>query len=93
MTSDRAKAYGRVVKTLGDKGSSKLQPLERDRIREAADVLFFSERTDDAAELSATDVRVLAEHLVEAGRWEEWQAQRLVDDIAACGPAVPAPVG
>ena len=87
MTSERAKAYGRVVKTVDDKGASKLLDHEQDRIREATDALFFSELMDEDAELACTDVRVLAEHLVEAGRWEEWQAQKLIDDVAACGPA------
>jgi hypothetical protein len=86
MTSDRAKAYGRVVKTLEDKGSSKLAPLECDRIREAADIVFFAERPSEDSELAVTDVRVLAEHLIEADRWEEWQAQQLIDDLAGCGP-------
>lgn len=91
MTSDRAKAYGRIVKTLEDNGSFKLQSIERDRIREAADILFFADRTSEDSDLAVTDVRVLAEHLVEAERWEEWQAQRLLEDINACGP-VGAPV-
>jgi hypothetical protein len=86
MTSERAKAYGRVVRTVDDKGASKLLGHEQDRIREAIDALFFSELLDDATELASTDIKVLAEHLVEAGRWEEWQAQKLIDDVTACGP-------
>ena len=86
MTSTRAKAYGRVVRTVDDKGASKLHVHEQDRIRGAIDALFFTEQMDDDAELACTDVRVLAEHLVEAGRWEEWQAQKLIDDVGACGP-------
>ena len=37
MTSERTQAYGRVIKTLEDLGPSKLQPVEQERIRDAAD--------------------------------------------------------
>ena len=42
MTPDRARAYGRVVKTVSELGTSKLLPAERDRIRTAADLLVFA---------------------------------------------------
>jgi hypothetical protein len=48
MTSERTKAYGRVVKTLEDVGPAKLLPTEQERIREAADVLIFAAGADDA---------------------------------------------
>jgi hypothetical protein len=41
MTSRRATAYRRVVKTLRDFGAAKLWPAEQARIREAADALLF----------------------------------------------------
>jgi hypothetical protein len=87
MTSERATAYGRVVATIEDLGATKLQPEEVERLREAADTLLFSESIDapGAREaLESTDE--LCRHLVESDRWTEERAQRLSDDVAACGP-------
>jgi hypothetical protein len=88
MNSERTQAYGRVVKTLEDLGPTKLQPAERDRVREAADTMIFAtglEETRDAM----VDVDALAEHLVASDRWSEERARRLVDDLLACGPVTP----
>ena len=67
MTSERTQAYGRVIKTLEDLGPSKLQPVEQERIRDAADNLIFAA---DLAEARAAliDVEELVEHLVATGR-------------------------
>lgn len=91
MTSDRAKAYGRVIKTLEDVGPSTLQADEAACIREAADAVFFCEdlRHDDTAALALAEVDVLAARLVESGRWTDVRAKRLLDDLAACGPVAP----
>ena len=35
------------------------------------------------------DIRSLADHLVESGRWTEERAVLLVDDVAATGPLAP----
>jgi hypothetical protein len=53
MTSDRTQAYGRVVRTLEDLGPAKLQPVEQERIREAADNLIFAADLDEAREALA----------------------------------------
>jgi hypothetical protein len=90
MTSDRTQAYGRVIRTLGDLGPSKLLPGEQERIREAADNLIFAADLDEARD-ALVDVEVLAEHLVASGRWTAERAEQLVDDLLACGPV--APVG
>jgi hypothetical protein len=88
MTATRTQAYGRVVKTLDDLGPTKLQPVEQDRIRDAADTLIFA--TDhDEARAALADVDALAEHLVASGRWAEERADQLVDDLLACGPVAP----
>lgn len=92
MTSERAQAYGRVVHTLDRKGSSRLRPGEQQRVRDAADSLFFTDDPAGAdAEFARADVGVLAEHLVESERWEEPEAHQLLEDVRACGP-VAAPV-
>ena len=47
MTSPRAQAYGRVLRTLRDMGAAKLWPVEQACIREAADALLFSRDLED----------------------------------------------
>jgi hypothetical protein len=88
MTSDRTQAYGRVVKTLEDLGPSKLQPVEQERIREAADNLIFAADLNEAR-ATMDDVEVLAAHLVASGRWTSERAEQLVSDLLACGPVTP----
>jgi hypothetical protein len=88
MTSERTKAYGRVVRTLEEVGPAKLLPTEQERIREAADALIFAAGADDAR-AAIEDVEALAEHLVGSGRWTAERTQQLVDDLMACGPVAP----
>jgi hypothetical protein len=88
MTSERTQAYGRVMRTLEDLGPSKLQPLEQERIREAADNLIFAVDLD-AARAALIDVEELAEFLVASGRWTTERAEELVSDLIACGPVTP----
>ena len=85
MNAERAQAYGRVLKTLQELGPAKLQSAEQDAIRHAADALLFDEDSYD----SLAQVEDLAERLVDSERWTPERAQRLVDDVAACG----APLG
>lgn len=87
MTSERANAYGRVVATIEDIGSTKLQPEEVERLRNAADTLLFSESIDAPGAREALEsVEDLCHHLVESDRWTEERAQRLLEDVSACGP-------
>ncbi len=85
MNTERTQAYGRVVKTLDELGPAKLQPTERDRVREAADTLIFAADLEETRE-AMVDVDTLAEHLVASDRWSEERARQLVDDLLACGP-------
>jgi hypothetical protein len=89
MTSERTQAYGRIVKTLEELGPVKLLASEQERIRDAADILIFAEGSDDHVIAAIDDIRSLADHLVESGRWTEERALLLVDDIAATGPLAP----
>ena len=91
MNTERTHAYGRVVRTLEDLGPTKLQPAEQDRIREAADTLIFAAGPDDDVLRAVEDVRALADHLAESGRWTEERAKQLVDDVLACGPVTTVP--
>jgi hypothetical protein len=85
MNSQRAYAYGRVMKTIEDLGPTKLLDRETDAIREAADTLLFSDDPAVAREALA-EVDVLARGLIESGRWLDETASALVRDIEDCGP-------
>jgi hypothetical protein len=88
MTTMRAAAYRRVVKTLRDVGPAKLFPAEQGCIREAADALLFCADIDDDKDARAAFGRLvaLADDLVLAERWTVPRAQVLLDDIWGCGP-------
>lgn len=88
MTADRSQAYGPVVRTVGEIGPSKLLPVERDRIRAAADLLLFARdlSADDEARDALLDVDGLCRHLADSGRWEPTTADRLAHDLFACAP-------
>jgi hypothetical protein len=87
MTSDRAKAYGRIIATIDELAATKLQPAEVARVRTAADTLLFSEDLDaPGARDALADAEDLVHALADSGRWTEERAQRLLDDLAACGP-------
>jgi hypothetical protein len=93
MTSERAKAYGRVMKTLADLSGAKLHAPEQEQIREAADALFFCESLDADAQAreALAGIEELAARLVEGDRFSPEAATRLVADVDRCGPlAVPA---
>jgi hypothetical protein len=88
MSPNRTQAYRRVMHTLDELGPSKLQPVEQDRIRLAADNLVFSSdlTTDAEAAQALADVQELCDALVQSGRWEPVTAARLVSDVRECGP-------
>jgi hypothetical protein len=88
MTSIRAAAYRRVVKTLRDVGPAKLFPAEQACIREAADALLFCADIDDDRDARGAfgDLVALADDLVLCERWTAPRVQELLDDIWACGP-------
>ena len=92
MTSDRAQAYGRVMRLLDDKEPPELAPEEADLIRLAADTLLFAEQMDGDARTAADQIATLGKHLVESGRWEKADVKELVSALSACGPT-PARVG
>jgi hypothetical protein len=89
MSPERTNAYRRVLQTLDELGPSKLQSGEQDRIRYAADNLIFCGdlSADGGAQEALADTRLLFEILVDSGRWEQVTADRLADEIRACGPA------
>ena len=87
MTSERAQAYGRVVKTIDELAATKLLTTEQQRIRDAADTLLFCESPDaPGAREALADIDALVRHLAESERWTEERARALHDDVVACGP-------
>lgn len=88
MNSERAQAYGRVMHTLREVGASKLQPSEQERIRVAADSLFFCEDVDEdaGAREAVSDIASLAQSLAESDRWSDDRARELLGDVLGCGP-------
>jgi hypothetical protein len=79
------------MRTLEDVGPAKLTDSERDRVRHAADTLFFAEDlgTDSDARDAVSDITALARHLVESERWLDETARKLLQDVLAAGPLAP----
>lgn len=79
------------MRTLDEVGPAKLTEAERERVRAAADTLFFAEDlgTDGEAREAVSDVSALARHLVESERWLDETARRMLQDVLACGPLQP----
>jgi hypothetical protein len=91
MTSERAEAYGRLMRRLRTPERLGLMPPEEQQIREAADALLFcnGDWTDrQTLEALAEAVRMI-ESLVRVGRWEDGAAKVLLRDLEACGPLTP----
>jgi len=90
MTSRRAQSYGRVMETLRSAGDAKLQAAEEDQIREAADTLLFCDDIDAGpeAKIALDGMRDLARRLATTGRWTPGAADRLLEDVAGCGPVL-----
>lgn len=88
MTSDRAQAYGRVLRLLTGEEAPDLTPEESDFVRMAADTLLFAEELDGDARTAADQVATLGKHLVESDRWDKDDVKELVSALAACGPVV-----
>jgi hypothetical protein len=79
------------MRTLEDLGPAKLQPAECERIRAAADTLFFAEDlgTDADAREAVAGMTRLARELVDSERWLDERARVLLSDVLACGPLQP----
>lgn len=91
MNSERAQAYGKLMRTVREDGPVALEPSESALVREAADALLFCESlaTDDEARDGLTRVGDLAGDLVGSGRWGPDRAEQLLRDIECCGPMAP----
>jgi hypothetical protein len=78
------------METLRAVSDSKLLPEEQDQIREAADTLLFCSDVDSdtEAKLALDRVRELSRRLAGTGRWTPAAAERLLEDLAGCGPVL-----
>ena len=88
MTPERSQAYGRLMKIVTATGEGALEPAEQEILREAGDALFFCEdiTLDDDARDALARVSDLAGQLVGAERWDPELAERVMEDLEACGP-------
>ena len=88
MTPERSKAYGRLMEAISAPGEAALEPSEQEILREAGDALFFCEdiALDDDARDALARVSDLAGQLVGSERWDPELAERVLQDLEACGP-------
>lgn len=88
VTSERAQAYGRVMRGLQ---SLSLTPEQQAVIREAADSLLFSEdlAADAPARQALAELRELAARLVDDDVLGRDIVERLLADVEDCGPVAP----
>jgi hypothetical protein len=88
MTTERAQAYGRVMRTLEELAGTKLHPGEVQLLREAADELVFcrSFEADATAQQTLAGVYELIDDLTSSERLLGETARALVADVEACGP-------
>ncbi len=88
MTTNRARAYGRVVNLIEELGPAKLHPSEQQAIREAADALLFSfdVASDDDARAALERLDVVMDGLVTGGRLLAETADAILDAVEGCGP-------
>jgi hypothetical protein len=88
MTTNRARAYARVIALTDEMGAAKLHPDEQQAIRDAADALLFT--VDVASDREAVElIRRLdatMDRLVDAGRLTETTADEIVEAVERCGP-------
>jgi len=88
MTSERAKAYGRVMETIADFDGTSLHADEVQVIRDTADALLFCEdlEADPGATEALDRFHELTDQLLENGRLSSERVGRLTADVEACGP-------
>ena len=88
MTSERARAYGRLMTTVENLRGSKLHSEEVQIVREAADALFFCDDLDGdpTAQQALSVFHELTDRLLESERMVPEAAHRLTAQVEECGP-------
>jgi hypothetical protein len=77
------------MQIVSAEGPEALEPNERTMLREAADALFFCEdiSLDEEAREALANISDLTGTLVGSERWDPQRAERVLQDLEACGPA------
>ena len=88
MTTNRARAYGRVMNLIDELGPAKLHADEQQAIRDAADALLFcvDVASDHEAKDALNHLDDVAQRLVDGERLLPETADRILDAVEACGP-------
>jgi hypothetical protein len=88
MTTNRARAYARVMTLIDELGPAKLHADEQQAIREAADALLFTTdvASDDEAKAALAHVDAVIQTLVDNDRLIGETADGIRDAVEACGP-------
>jgi hypothetical protein len=88
MTTNRARAYGRVTTLVDELGPAKLHPPEQQAIRDAADALLFTAdvASDPEAKAALSRLDEVMDHLVASERLIPETSDAILDAVEACGP-------
>ncbi len=88
MTTNRARAYGRVIDILDELGPAKLHADEQQVVRDAADALLFTAdvASDTQAKAALNAAVALVERLVDNERLLPETGEGILDAIESCGP-------
>ena len=89
MTTNRARAYGRVMTLIDELGAAKFHADEQQAIRDAADALVFSVdvASDEEAKTALNHLDDVMQRLVDSERLIPETADTILDAVEACGPA------
>lgn len=88
MTTNRARAYGRVMTLIEELGPAKLHAPEQQAIRDAADALLFTTdvASDEEAKAALARVDAVVQTLIDSDRLIPETADAVLDAVEACGP-------
>ena len=88
MTTNRARAYGRVMTLLAELGPAKLHGDEQRAVRDAADALLFSVdvASDPEAKAALNHLDDVIGRLVASERLMAETGDAILDAVEACGP-------
>jgi hypothetical protein len=88
MTTNRARAYGRVMSLIDELGPAKLHADEQQAIRDAADALLFTidVSSDPDARAALNHLDDVMQRLVESERLIPETSDTILDAVEGCGP-------
>jgi hypothetical protein len=88
MTTNRARAYGRVMSLIDELGPAKLHADEQQAIRDAADALLFTVdvASDPDARAALNHLDDVMQRLVDSERLISETADTILDAVEGCGP-------